>query len=150
MKKKKKKKIKLVGRREFVDFPELGLHHIEAKIDTGAYTTALHCEYIHVHYENSNTFLYFTIEPGQKEPFRFEQFTQKKIKNSFGEMEERFVISTLICLGGKKIRSTVSLTNRDTMRYPVLAGRRLLKGKFLIDVGRKHTGGLPLSEIIES
>lgn len=102
MKKKKKKKIKLVGRREFVDFPELGLHHIEAKIDTGAYTTALHCEYIHVHYENSNAFLYFTIEPGQKEPFRFEQFTQKKIKNSFGEMEERFVISTLICLGGKK------------------------------------------------
>ena len=60
-------------------------------------------------------------------------------------MEERFVIKTLIRLGKKKIWSTISLSNRDNMRYPVLIGRRLLKGKFLIDVNKIHTGGMPLN-----
>ena len=63
-------------------------------------------------------------------------------------MEERYVIKTIICLGGKKIWSTISLTNRDNMRYPVLIGRRLLKGKFLIDANQIHTNGLKLKSII--
>lgn len=137
----------LIGRREFVDFPELNLNAVEAKIDTGAYTSSLHCESIVVNYENSKAILYFTIEPGQNSPFRFEEFKQKKIKNSFGEMEERYVIKTVVKLGGKKIRSTISLSNRDNMRYPVLIGRRLVKGKFLIDPNRLHTGGIALKAL---
>lgn len=136
--------MKLIGRREFVGFPELGIFSIEAKIDTGAYTSSVHCENITVNYENSKPILYFTI--GQQEPkrFRFEEFSQKKIKNSFGEMEERYVIKTLILIGKKKIKTTLSLSNRDNMRYPVLIGRRLLKRKFLIDVDRIHTNGINL------
>ena len=143
MKSKENTKVKLIGRREFIDFPDLGLNGIEAKIDTGAYTSSIHCENIVVNYEMSKAILYFTIEPNQLTPFRFEEFSQKKIKNSFGEMEERYVIKTVIKLGGKKIRSTISLSNRDNMRYPVLIGRRLVKGKFLIDPNQLHTGGLP-------
>ena len=137
-------KLKLIGRREYVDFPLLGISAFEAKIDTGAYTSSMHCEMIRLDYENSKPILYFTTEAGQTSPYRFETFTRKKIKNSFGEMEERFVIKTLIRLGKKKIWSTISLSNRDNMRYPVLIGRRLLKGKFLIDVNKIHTGGRPL------
>jgi hypothetical protein len=140
-------KIRLIGRREFIDFPELNLKGIEAKIDTGAYTSSLHCENISINYENSKPILYFTIEPGQQKPFRFEHFAQKKIKNSFGEMEERFVINTQVKLGRKKIRSVISLSNRDNMRYPVLIGRRLIKGKFLIDVRYTHTGGIALHKV---
>lgn len=139
----KKVRIRLIGRREFVFFPELGLGPVEAKIDTGAYTSSLHCENISINYENSKPILYFTLEQGTTTNYRFETYTKKKIKNSFGEMEERFVIKTLIKIGKKKIRTTISLSNRDNMRYPVLIGRRLLKGKFLIDVSRIHTGGLP-------
>lgn len=139
----KKIRIRLIGRREFVFFPELGLGPVEAKIDTGAYTSSLHCENISINYENSKPILYFTLEQGTTTNYRFETYTKKKIKNSFGEMEERFVIKTLIKIGKKKIRTTISLSNRDNMRYPVLIGRRLLKGKFLIDVSRIHTGGLP-------
>lgn len=138
----KKTKLKLIGRREFVDFPELKIKTMEAKIDTGAYTSSLHCENIAVNYENSKAILYFTIEPGQQQPYRFEEFGRKKIKNSFGEMEERYVIKTIVCLGGKKIWSTISLSNRDNMRYPVLIGRRIIKGKFLIDPKLLHTGGI--------
>ncbi|MES2678487.1 MAG: RimK/LysX family protein [Bacteroidota bacterium] len=149
--KRKKHKIRLIGRREFVSLSQLGLFKIEAKIDTGAYTSSLHCENIRVNYENSKPILYFTLEPGEinsPEPknFRFEEFTQKKIKNSFGEMEERYVIKTLVHIGKKQIWSEISLSNRDTMRYPVLIGRKLLKGKFLIDVSQIHTNGERLNK----
>jgi hypothetical protein len=144
----KKFSIKLIGRREFVDFPALGISNMEAKIDTGAYTSSIHCENITINYENSKPILYFTLEQGEVKTFRFEEFTQKKIKNSFGEMEERFVIKTLIKIGRKRIHSTISLSNRDNMRYPVLIGRRLLKAKFLIDVNQIHTGGLNLKKTL--
>lgn len=145
MSKKNKNKIRLIGRREFVDFPLLNLRRIEAKIDTGAYTSSIHCENISLNYENSKAILYFTIEEHGTEAFRFEEFSTKRIKNSFGEMEERYVIKTILKIGKKKIWLTVSLSNRDNMRYPVLIGRRVLKGKFLIDVNQIHTGGLKLS-----
>ena len=138
---------KLIGRREYVDFPALGIFKIEAKIDTGAYTSSIHCENITINYENSKPILYFTIVEGGVKTFRFGEYTQKKIKNSFGEMEERYVIKTLIRIGRKKIHSTISLSNRDNMRYPVLIGRRLLKGKFLIDVNKIHTNGLNLNQL---
>ncbi len=142
---KRKTNLHLIGRREYVDFPLLNLSNYEAKIDTGAYTSSIHCEKIGINYENSKAILYFTIEPDSDKSFRFENYTTKKIKNSFGEMEERFVIKTIINLGGKKIWSRISLSNRDTMRYPVLIGRRILKGKFLIDVNKIHTGGIKLN-----
>lgn len=141
---KHKHHIKIIGRREFIDFPLLNLSGLEAKVDTGAYTSSLHCENIYVNVENDKPILYLTLEQDQRIPHRFEEFNTKKIKNSFGEMEERFVITTNIKIGKKNIRSTISLSNRDTMRYPVLIGRRILKGKFLIDVSLIHTGGMAL------
>ena len=142
-----KNRIRLIGRREFVNIPSLGVTGFEAKIDTGAYTSSIHCEKIETTEENGTPVLYFTLS--QDGPvYRFENFGQKKIKNSFGEMEERYVIRVVMHIGRKKVLSTISLSNRDNMRYPVLIGRRLLKGKFLIDVSRIHTGGLNLRRTI--
>ena len=146
-------KVRIIGRKEFADLPLLGLFGIEAKIDTGAYTSSLHCENIEVNYENSKPILYFTLEqseasPGNAKALRFEEFTRKKIKNSFGEMEERFVIKTIVHIGKKKIRSSISLSNRGSMRYPLLIGRKLIKAKFLVDVNRAHTGGVDLSKAL--
>jgi hypothetical protein len=108
----------------------------------------LHCENIPVNYENSKPILYFTIGVENPTVLRFEEYAQKKIKNSFGEMEERFVIKTLIRMGKKQIWSVISLSNRDNMRYPVLIGRRALKGKFLIDVSHFHTGGMSVTRAL--
>jgi hypothetical protein len=146
---KKKSKVRVIGRREFLDFPQLGITGIEGKIDTGAYTSSIHCENITVNYENSKPILYFTIEQEGIKTLRFEEFDRKKIKNSFGEMEERFVIKTIFKIGKKKIRSIISLSNRDNMRFPVLVGRRVLKGKFLIDVKHVHTGGLNVTKALK-
>jgi hypothetical protein len=140
-----KHQIKLIGRREFVDFPLLSIFGIEAKVDTGAYTSSLHCENITLNNDTAKPTLYFTIKQDVVRTFMFEEFTQKKIKNSFGEMEERFVIKTIVRIGKKKIWSAISLSKRDNMRYPVLLGRKLLKGKFLVDVNQIHTEGIHLS-----
>lgn len=147
-------KLKLIGRREFVSIPQLGIEKWEAKIDTGAYTSSLHCENINLCDENGKPVLYFSIASpnpaaGDLRQFRFEEFTEKKIRNSFGEMEQRFVIRTVVHIGRKKIRSSISLSNRDLMRYPLLIGRRLISGKFLVDVDRIHTGGVSIKKKLQ-
>lgn len=126
----------IIGRREHVDFPELGLFGITAKVDTGAYTNALHCHDI----REENGVLYFKLldpshpDYAEKEQ-RFTEYSQKEIKNSSGESEKRYIIKTIVRIGKKRIKSVISLTDRGTMRYPVLIGRKLLKNKFIVDVG---------------
>lgn len=124
-----------IGRRELVDFPELHLAGLEAKVDTGAYTTALHC---HDFREENGTLYFKLLDPNHplytgKEQ-SFSEYTQKEIKNSFGETEKRYIIKTVVKIGPKRIKSVISLTDRGTMRYPVLIGRKLLKNRFVVDV----------------
>ncbi|HWY13189.1 MAG TPA: RimK/LysX family protein [Bacteroidia bacterium] len=150
---KTKNKIRLIGRREFVDFPELKVFNIEAKIDTGAYTSSIHCSDISVKTINNNPVLCFKLFDNLHPEFaeythEFNDFSKKKIKNSFGEMEERYIIKTRIKLGHKIIHTTISLSDRENMRYPVLIGRRLLKRKFLIDVNKLHTGGQKIDKTL--
>jgi len=149
----KKNKMRLIGRREFVDFPQLKLFSIEAKIDTGAYTSAIHCKDIQLKYDNGKQVLCFKLldnsHPEYSEQIHeFPEFYRKKIKNSFGEMEERYIIKTRIKIGRKNILTTLSLSDRENMRYPVLIGRRLLKGKFVVDVNKIHVNGQKIKKSI--
>jgi len=129
---------KQIGASEKVDFPDLGLFDIDAKIDTGAYTTALHCHDIVETKENDRPTLHYKIlDPSHPEynhrGFSTLSYSKKTVRNSFGDKEERFVIKTRITIGKRTIRAFVSLTDRQSMRYPVLIGRKLLKGRFIVD-----------------
>lgn len=140
---KKKKPLLTIGRREFIDIPEFNVFGIEAKIDTGAFTTAIHCNEIMVKEINGKKTLCFKVlDPAHEEyktmEHRLTDFEERNIKNSFGDYEKRFVIKVIIKLGRKKIRTTVSLANRKNMRYPVLIGRKFLGKKFLVDVSKTH------------
>ncbi|MDQ3110789.1 MAG: RimK/LysX family protein [Bacteroidota bacterium] len=131
----KKPPVEIIGRREIVNFPDLGLFGLVAKIDTGANTTALHCHDVRV----ENGVLFFKLLDESHPEYddrehRFEQFEEKLIRNSFGQSELRYVVRTTIVLGNRKIRSIISLSDRAQMRYPVLIGRRLLKNRFNVDV----------------
>lgn len=132
----KNEKIKfIIGRREVIDFPELGVYGITAKVDTGAYTSALHCHDI----REENGVLYFKLlDPSHPEyneqEQKFTAYSQKEIKNSFGEVENRYIIKTVVRIGRKRIKAVISLSDRGTMRYPVLIGRKLLKNRFIVDV----------------
>lgn len=144
--------MRVIGRREYVSFPLLGIYQLEAKIDTGAYNSSIHCEDIILRNIDNEPVLFVVTKFGDEEPreFSFREFTTKKIRNSFGELEERFIIRTVIAIGHKRIRAGISLTKRDKMRYPVLIGRKPLKGKFLIDVKEVHLGGMKLSRAFKN
>ena len=122
-----------------MSFPRLGIRMIEAKIDTGAFTGALHCHHISlVTIRGTKVLQFYLLDPGHPEysekRIRFKKFEIRKIKNSFGETEERFVIKTTIQIGDRRIKAHFSLTDRGSMKYPVLIGRRLLKNRYWVDV----------------
>ncbi|MDQ3192677.1 MAG: RimK/LysX family protein [Bacteroidota bacterium] len=138
-----KKKIKknkiLIGRRELIDLPELGISLIPAKIDTGAYTTALHCYDVYELREGKEKILCFKVlDPTHplfsNKEIQFKTYTRKKIKSSFGQFEKRFIIKTKLIIAGKEILTEISLSDRANLKYPVLIGRKVLSKGFIIDV----------------
>jgi hypothetical protein len=130
--------MKVLGRSDRVDLPGLGLSNILAKIDTGAWTSSLHCsraevvngklEFILIDKNNSSV-------TGAK--FTFRKFTRREIKNSFGKAEIRFVIKTKVKIYNHLINAEFSLSDRDNLRFPILLGRKILRDRFLIDVTEK-------------
>lgn len=133
----------IIGRREKVSFPDLGIFDIDAKIDTGAYTSALHCCDIALIEENQKSILCFKLlDPSHPEYceklHKVEQYTEKDIKNSFGNMERRYIIKTRLKIGLRTIKTSISLSDRGNMRYPVLIGRKLLQKRFIVDVNETY------------
>jgi hypothetical protein len=126
-----------LGRYDRIELPELGLFNIHAKIDTGAYSCSLHCQKAEVVNGKLEFILLDEEHPeftGMK--FVFENFYERIIKNSFGEKEKRFVINTTIKLFGEEYSTSFSLSNRGSLKFPVLIGRKLLRHRFLIDVSK--------------
>lgn len=127
----------VLGRSDRVDLPGLGLTDIHAKIDTGAYTSSLHCSRAAV-VDGKLEFVLLDEEhpefTGMK--FVFEDYDQRIIKNSFGEGEMRYIIRTTIRIHNKTYKTQFSLSDRDNLKFPVLLGRRVLKKRFLIDVSK--------------
>ncbi len=139
---KKKKQLKIIGRRDKIDLPKLDLFEIEAKIDSGAYGCALHCHEMEVISKNERKILrYKLLDP--KHPIynnklqQTSEFGIKKVKSSNGQFEERYTIKTDIVIFKKSYKLEFSLTNRNEMKYPILLGRQFLKNRFIIDVGLK-------------
>lgn len=140
---KSKKPLQLIGRSDVIDMPELGLHNVDAKTDTGAYTSSIHCSRIKKKKESDGTeVVTFTI-PGSKlhekglHHFKVKDFEERKIRSSNGEIQKRYVIKTQIVLFGRKIRAEFSLADRSSMKFPVLLGRKLLQNRFIVDVSKK-------------
>ena len=135
---------KTIGRRELVSFPELDIEEIEAKVDTGAYTSAIHCSDIHeeVQPDGSKVISLDLLDPSHPQynhkKLRFAVYDFRAIKSSFGEVQERYVIRTKIRFFDEVIEADFSLSDRSDMKYPVLIGRKLLKGRFIVDVSRKN------------
>lgn len=130
---------KILGRYDRVDLPGLGLKNIHAKIDTGAFTCSLHCRRAQI-VDGALEFVLLDEEhpefTGMK--FRFTDYEVRNIKNSFGEVERRFVIITTLKIFNEEITTEFSLSNRGSLKFPILIGRKILRDRFLIDVKQKN------------
>jgi hypothetical protein len=132
--------VQIIGRRETINLPDLGAVNIEAKIDTGAYRTALHCLSCRQIDEGDKSILeaVFDLDETGPKTFYFDKFTIREVKNSFGQSEKRYCIRTRLRIGKRDIRSEVTLTDRSEMKYQVLLGRKTLLKKYLVDVNQIH------------
>jgi len=127
---------------EEVMLPEITAGSISARIDTGARTSAIWVtstrlvdEKLHVVFFGDEHDSFTGVE------HVFDKYDTAIVASSNGQTEERFKIKLLVKLAEKKIRATFTLADRSSQVYPVLVGRNILRGKFIVDVKR----GKPLS-----
>lgn len=138
----KKVKIKpLLGWREILSIPTLGIKEIRAKVDTGARTSALHVTDLKMKKRGRTLFAYFRIHPKQKTKFPIIESKAKvvefrRITSSNGISSERPVILVDIVLGQNKSQIELTLVNRDMMGYRMLLGRTAIKDRYLVDPGK--------------
>ena len=130
---------KIIGRKEKISLPELGLKLAWAKIDTGAFTSSLHAEHIREEtVDGKKVLLFEALMPGHKhftgDTLRFENYREKKVKNSFGQAETRFLIVTKIRIAGEVFPAEFTLSDRSSMKNSILLGRKVLQDRFLVDV----------------
>lgn len=130
---------KIIGRKEKISLPDLDLKLVWAKVDTGAYTSSIHAENIHVEEIEGKRLLKFQALMEGHHAFTgkivtFDKFTEKKVKNSFGHAEVRYMIVTTIKIADETFPAEFTLSDRSSMRNVILLGRKALKKRFLVDV----------------
>ncbi len=131
-----------IGWLEHIALPGLGVSRVEAKIDTGAYTSALHYQRLRVRTEDGVKRLVVTFQMGGLRKTKvFRSFKRVTVKSSNGETSRRYLISTQVKLAGHVVRTQFTLFDRSDMKYQVLLGRKFLRGRFVVDVGGKNMRG---------
>jgi len=143
----------LIGRKDKIDIPALAIENIAVKIDSGAYSSSIHCSSIELisTQEGEQLEVVFLDETNSNftgKKYIFKNYRKKKVKSSTGDEQERFFIQLPIILFEKEFVTDFSLTRRNGLRNPVLLGRKLTSNHFVIDtsmtnVSYKHKKKLP-------
>ena len=132
----------VVGWREWLRLPELGVEAIKAKVDTGARTSALHAENVRiVRGRSGRASVRFTVHPVQRSGKRAVEAVaplvgERRVTSSSGSRELRPVIRTVVNIGSLEWPIEITLTRRDVMGFRMLLGRQALRGRAVVDPGR--------------
>ena len=127
----------IIGRVEKISFPELGLFDLPAKIDTGAYRSSIHAKSIKVDPKTKE--LSFTLLDGHKSTKNKKITATDKnykitsVKSSSGKSEDRYEIRLKVKLMHKTFKTNFTLADRTNMNFPILLGRKLLNGRYIVD-----------------
>lgn len=132
----------IMGRREWIALPDLGIFPLKAKVDTGARSSSLHAENLHL--SQDKKIVSFTTINHHRQKIACECPVSRiaRVKSSTGEAFSRIFIETRAVLpGGFEWTIQISLNDRSVMLCPMLLGRRALSGWFLVDPQSTHLLG---------
>jgi hypothetical protein len=135
-----------IGRKEYVAFPEWDIWHVRAKVDTGAYSSALDVAGYEVIESPAGLVVRFRFPLRSRGAVRVVSIEAPIVKlvtvcSSSGCKEVRPLIEPLVRLGPVTRRIRLTVTDRSRMRFRMLLGRQALNGTFLVDVGSKYLLG---------
>ena len=129
----------ILGAFEVVIFPDFHMDTLKAKIDTGAYTGALHCTKISEKQTDKGPILTFSPFDHPEVVIEEDEFVVNHVRSSNGTAEPRYFITTNIVIQDVTYPILLSLADRSEMKWPVLIGRRfLLQNNFVVDVSKKR------------
>lgn len=136
----------MLGWREWCALPELGIPAIKAKVDTGARTSALHTFQIDPIAHNGIPCVRFLVHPLQKNETLVRECIapikdERLVSDSGGHKEMRYIIETTVQIGNLCWPIEMSLTNRDTMRFRMLLGRRAMTSEVTVDPAASFING---------
>jgi len=144
----------IIGWREWVGLPDLGVESIKAKVDTGARTSSLHAFDVEEIEIAGVIHVRFLIHPEQKfshPTIRAELplLAYRRVRDSGGKVEIRPVVKTPVQLLGYQWPIELTLTRRDSMGFRMLLGRQAIRSKFAVDPGKSFLGGKRLRKKLE-
>ncbi|ANF57445.1 ATP-dependent zinc protease family protein [Halotalea alkalilenta] len=135
----------IIGRREIVTLPELGLKLV-CKVDTGAHTSALHAERVEAFLRDGERWVRFDTWSGDDENslrhFEWPLSDEREVRSSNGIAERRFVIRTQMEIGSISDEIDLTLVDRQQMRHSMLLGRRAMR-RLLVAPGASFLQGAP-------
>lgn len=128
----------IVGCFEPVTLPKLGVKSVLAKVDTGAYSGALHCTEIRLVKKDSGEQVLQFMPLGEPDlATETSHFKATHVRSATGHRVNRFLIETTIEIKGKTYPICIGLSDRSDMKRAVLIGRRFLReNNILVDVCR--------------
>lgn len=143
-------KLPIIGWREWVGLPDLGIRSIKAKVDTGARSSSLHAFDAELFRNGGEEWVRFKVHPIQRRDSTVIQLESKvldtrSVRSSSGTAEVRPVIMTPVTLLGVTWPVELTLANRDQMGFRMLLGRQAVRRRFLVDAGNSYFGGKPKS-----
>ena len=150
----KKKEKAVIGWREWVGLPELGIKPIKVKVDTGARSSSLHAVELKFFKRRVSQWVRFTVHPVQRTRkvaiiAEAAVLEFRSVKSSSGVARMRPVIVTPIELMGMMWPVELTLAGRDEMGFRMLLGREAFRGRFLVDAGRSYYGGRVMKKVQE-